>query len=163
MQSSRRVFLRHIAGLLSVVIGGAPLVGCLGETWSGVSTSQQPVPPEATSSGFSSDTAASSGQPAPSAPSAPNQQPLNASPVWQPSPTIEFVEGVPSVVSVRQFVQDPNQDPLVIQLKSGSLIPGITWNPSDATIAYDGRPLGAKPDQAVVVSGLTFSADDNKK
>jgi hypothetical protein len=83
--------------------------------------------------------------------------------VWQASPTIEFVEGIPATVSVSQFVQDPDQDPLVIQLRTGALIPGITWNPSNATIAYDGRPLGAKPQDPVVLSGITFSADDGKQ
>ena len=102
-------------------------------------------------------------QPAPSAPSAPTQPAGNGTPVWQASPAIEFVEGIPATVSVRQFVQDPDQDPLVIQLKTGAFLPGITWNPSNATIAYDGRPLGAKPQEPVVLSGITFSADDGQQ
>jgi hypothetical protein len=63
---------------------------------------------------------------------------------------------------VRQFVQDPNNDPLVITLKLGTLIPGLTWNPNNSTIAYDGRPLGAKAEAPVVVSGIVFTADDRK-
>lgn len=150
METSRRGFLRQIAGAVSVMLGGTQLAGCLGKDNSDGLTSRQAA------------TTAASAPPLTSAPTAPTQQPLNGGPVWQPAPTIEFVEGVPSVVSVRQFVQGSDQDPLVIQLKSGTLIPGITWNPNDATIAYDGRPLGAKPNQPVLVSGITFSADDGK-
>ena len=50
-------------------------------------------------------------------------EPLNTGPVWEPSPTIEFVEGVPATVSVRNFVQDPDRDPVVITMKSGRLCP----------------------------------------
>lgn len=151
MQSSRRFFLRQLGGVVSILIGGAQLAGCLGESDSGESASQQPA-----------DSSASSAPTAQPAPSALSQQSANTGPVWEPSPAIEFVEGVPAVVSVRQFVQDPNQDPLVIQLRSGTLLPGITWNPNNATIAYDGRPLGARPNQPVVVNGVTFSADDGR-
>jgi hypothetical protein len=112
----------------------------------------QPTPAEAVA-------AVSTAQPTPAEPVA---EPLDGSPVWQPSPTIEFVEGVPAVVSVRQFVQAPDSDPLVIALQSGTLIPGLTWNPTAYTIAYDGRPLGAKPDAPVIVTGLTFTADDGR-
>jgi hypothetical protein len=41
-------------------------------------------------------------------------------------------------------------------------LPGITWNPTTAVIEYDGRPLGAKPGAPVVVTGITFSADDRR-
>lgn len=84
----------------------------------------------------------------------------NAAPVWQPEPAIDFVEGVPAVVSIRNFVNDPDGAALLITLNSGALLPGITWNPNDATLAYDGRPLGAKADVPVVVTGITFAADD---
>ena len=159
MLASRRLFLRQFVSLPSLLIGGTHLAGCLGESNSTPSTTQQPMTPGA---GPQADASASTPSMTQSAPGTPSSQPLNSGPVWQPSPTIEFVEGVPSVVSVKQFVRDPDQDPLVIQLKSGTLLPGITWNPNTATIAYDGRPLGAKPDQPVVVSGITFSADDGK-
>jgi hypothetical protein len=95
-------------------------------------------------------------------PAGPSAAPLDSAPMWQPAPTIEFVEGVPAVVSVRAFVRDPDSDPLVITLKSGALIPGITWNPTDYTIAYDGRPLGATDSAPVVVSGISFEADDRR-
>ena len=162
MQTSRRLFLRQIAGVMSVTLGGTQLAGCLGGGDSGESTSQPAGVSQVAAPASSSAAAASGASPAPSAPSAPTQQPLNSGPVWQPAPTIEFVEGIPSVDSVRQFVQDPDQDPLVIQLQSGSLLPGITWNPNNATIGYDGRPLGAQPNQPVMVSGVTFTADDGK-
>src|SRR5262245_20652407 len=117
---------------------------------------------ESTSQGGTTTTTTPTAPAASSTPSEPSQQAANSGPVWQPQPTIEFVEGVPAVVSVRQFVQDSDQDPLIITLKSGTLLPGITWDPNNYTITYDGRPLGAQPDAPVVVSGLTFSADDQK-
>jgi len=47
-------------------------------------------------------------------------------------------------------------------LASGALVPGLTWNPADYTIAYDGRALGASDDAPVVVTGLVFTADDGR-
>jgi hypothetical protein len=44
----------------------------------------------------------------------------------------------------------------------GELGPGLTWNPTDYTIAYDGRPLGATDDVPFVSTGLIFIADDGK-
>jgi hypothetical protein len=96
-------------------------------------------------------------------PPATSQQTTDSAPVWERSPTIEFMEGVPATISLREFVRDPDQDTLVIRKESGTLLPGITWDPSRAVLAYDGRPLGAKPGAPVVVTGLTFSADDGKK
>jgi hypothetical protein len=159
MKTSRRIFLRQFAGVVPALIGGTQLAGCLGESGSDEPTSQQLAVSETGTQTVPSASAAPMIQPAPTTPA---PQPLNSGPVWQPSPTIEFVEGMPAMVSVRQFVSDPDQDPLVLQLKSGTLLPGITWNPDNATIAYDGRPLGAKPEQSIVVSGVTFSADDGK-
>ena len=92
----------------------------------------------------------------------PSAAPANRPPVWQPELIIQFVEGFPAVVSVRDFVRDPDSDPLVIALKSGELVPGLTWNPTDYTIAYDGRPLGAQDDAPIVITGLVFTADDGK-
>lgn len=156
---SRRSFLRQLTGAVSVLVGGAQLAGCLGDSDSQSSS----TPPATTQSGPVTPTAAAATtQPAPQPVAAPTQPAANSAPVWQPSPTIEFVEGVPAVVSVRDFVVDPDQDPLVITLKSGALLPGITWNPTNYTIAYDGRPLGAKPEAPVVVSGITFTADDRR-
>ena len=152
MGTSRRSFLKGIGGLASVVVGGMALSGCLGE-----GDSQQSAAPMATPEPVSQ-----ANMTAPVMAPAPSAQAANTGPVWQPSPTIAFVEGVPAVVSVRQFVDDANQDPLVITLKSGALPPGITWNPNNATIAYDGRPLGAKPDAPTVVTGIVFAADDGR-
>lgn len=162
MQNSRRSFLQQLAGVVAVLLGGTPLAGCLGG-----SDSQQPPP---------SEPAVQSGAAAPDSPvqpvaqsmqagasaAGPNQMSANAAPVWQPAPAIEFVEGVPAVVPIRSFVNDPDGAALVITLNSGALLPGITWNPSDATLAYDGRPLGAKPDAPVVLTGITFAADDRR-
>ena len=155
MQDSRRRFLKHIAGVASVLLGGTQLVGCLGE-----SDTQQPGTSEpAVQSGSDSPTEQPV-LPAGSTSPGPTQMPANAAPVWQPSPAIEFVEGVPAVVPIRNFVNDPDGAALLITLNSGALLPGITWNPIDATLAYDGRPLGAKADAPVVVTGITFAADD---
>lgn len=157
MTWSRRAFLK-----LMLVLGGAQLSGCLGN-----SSSEEPgTPPPSPQSTVSQETqpavaTAAPAQPAP-APVAPVQQGQNNGPVWDPAPTIQFVEGVPAVVPVQQFVRDPDSDALVIQLRSGALIPGITWNAVDGTIVYDGRALGARAEQPVLVSGVTFSADDRR-
>jgi hypothetical protein len=160
MRTSRRYFLKQLAGAVSVLLGGTQLLGCLGED-----SQQLPTAAPATQSSAAMP-ATPAPEPTPAEPTqaapSPTATPANSGPVWQPAPTIEFVEGAPAMVSVRQFVQDPNNDPLVIALKSGALIPGITWNPTNSTIAYDGRPLGAKNETPVVVSGVTFSADDGK-
>jgi hypothetical protein len=168
MHVSRRFFLKQLAAVASL-LGGTQLAGCLG---GGSSESAQAAPPDAAPQAAAAAPAApaappsqGSAPPAPSNPPAPSQPsttPMNSGPVWQSAPTIEFVEGVPAVVSVREFVRDPDSDPLVIALKSGALIPGIVWDPTKATISYDGRPLGAQPDTPVVVTGITFTADDGK-
>jgi hypothetical protein len=145
MQTTRRLFLKQLAGAVSILLGGTQLVGCLGEF-----DTQQPE--------MQSDQAA----PQATAQSAPSQMAANAAPVWQTSPTIDFVEGVPSMVSIRSFVNDPDGGQLAITLNSGMLLPGITWNPDTATLAYDGRPLGAKPETPVNLTGITFAADDRK-
>lgn len=166
MTTSRRSFLKS----LSALVGTTQLAGCLGDG----GTSSAEVSPASTSnppSGASAPTAqqapvpqapAPAPAPATPAPSAPTQTTQNSGPVWQTSPTIEFVEGVPAVVSVRDFVRDPDSDPLVITLQAGALIPGLTWNPNNATINYDGRPLGARDTAPVLVGGIVFSADDRR-
>lgn len=155
MRITRRAFLKRLASVASGLGGGTVLAGCLGESGSAASDS-----PAATAAPtVQSNTTAGA---APAMQAAPTVQAQNAGPVWQPAPTIEFVDGVPSKVSVKQFVQDANNDPLIISLQSGALIPGITWNPNTAMIEYDGRPLGAKPDAPTVVTGITFVADDGK-
>src|SRR5262245_288860 len=154
MRNSRRSFLKQLASVVSAGLGGTQLAGCLGE-----SNSQATTPQVAMQSGSTTSTtteAASGPSPGPS------QTALNSGPVWTGPSTIEFVEGVPAVVAIRDYVQDANQEPLIITLQSGTLIPGITFNPTNGTIAYDGRPLGAKPDAPVVVSGITFVADDRR-
>jgi hypothetical protein len=153
MPISRRSFLARIVASASALVGGAPLLGCLGE-----SDSDQSATASTTQSA-----AAPAAPTAPSAPATPTQTPANSGPVWESSPTIEFVEGVPSMVSVRQFVSDADRDALTIKQESGRLLPGITWDPSRAILSYDGRPLGAKPGAPVVITGLTFSADDGKR
>jgi len=159
MRPSRRSFVKRIMSVMAITLGGAQLGGCLGD---GGSDSSQASAGGAQPSS-SSAPAAAGASPAPPAPSGPSQMAANSAPVWQPAPTIELVEGVPTVIDVRQFVLDPDQDPLIITLKSGTLLPGITWNPNTYAIAYDGRPLGAKPDAPVVLTGITFSADDQRQ
>lgn len=147
--------MQQLAGVGSLLLGATHLSGCLEES-DDSSPSATSTPPTQSNS---TTPAAPAPQPTPAAPS---PAPLNSGPVWQPSPVIEFVEGVPATVSVRDFVQDPDRDPLVITLRSGRLLPGITWNPNTFVITYDGRPLGAKPAAPVVVTGITFSADDRR-
>jgi hypothetical protein len=149
MRIARRSFLKRIAGAGSLLLGGTQLSGCLGDA--DAQPSAKAVPPAPTPSAAKS--------PAP----APSKAIPNTRPVWQSSPSIEFVEGVASSISVRQFVQDPDRDNLIITMQSGTLLPGITWNPNTATLAYDGRPLGAKPGAPVVLTGITFVADDRKR
>ena len=105
-----------------------------------------------------------SAPPSQSAPRPPSLPPptVNRAPIWLPGTTIEFVEGVPAVVSMLGFVRDPDSDPLVITLQSGSLWPGFTWHPTNYTIAYDGRPMGAKVDAPIVAPAVIFSADDGR-
>jgi len=95
-------------------------------------------------------------------PDAPSAAPSNGAPIWESATTIVFVEGVSAVISVRDYVRDPDSDPLVITLQSGELVPGLTWNPTDYTIAYDGRPMGARDDAPVEVTGVVFNADNGK-
>lgn len=152
MRNPRRYFLKRLAGVLSLLIGGTQLAGCLGE-----SDSQQSAGP-----GAAMQTSSPTTPPAESTPAIPPAGSSESGPVWQASPTIEFIEGVPAQVSVRGFLLDPNAAQLVITMNSGALLPGITWNPSNAVIAYDGRPLGAKPGAPAVVTGITFAADDRR-
>jgi len=84
----------------------------------------------------------------------------NGAPKWDPAPALEFVEGVPSQVRIADFVRDPDGDPLRIAMASGTLLPGFTWNPTTGVLAYDGRPLGAKPTAPVIAPPVTFTADD---
>jgi len=163
MHLNRRDFLKHLGSAVSLFVGGTQLGGCLGESGSQPEAVAQP---EAQASPDKTGTAPSplAGQAAANDPNkeGATQIPANAGPVWQPSPTIDFVEGVPATVSIRAFVTDPDSDPFVINLNSGTLPPGITWNPNTATLAYDGRPLGARADAPVQVSGVTFVADDQR-
>src|SRR5262245_10381880 len=156
MQLTRRAFLKQLA-LAGSLLGAGALSGCLGDF---IATPFSRSSASRGSGGSASSTAppatigASSSAPAASA--------QNASPVWQRDPTIEFVEGVPSKISVKQFVQDADNDTLIGSMQSGSLPPGITWTPNTGMIGYDRRPLGAKADAPLVVSGPVFAADDGK-
>lgn len=154
MRVARRSFLKRLASAAAVLLGGSQLLGCLADD------SQQATTQNPTTQPASPPPSAATTQPTPATAS---QATLNSAPVWQSSPSIEFVEGVASAISVRQFVRDPDRDTFVITLKSGTLLPGITWNPNTAVLAYDGRPLGAKPGAPVVLTGITFAADDRKR
>ena len=153
MPIARRAFLKQFA-LAGSLVGAGALSGCLGDSGGGGGSNSSA--PAATTTAESSSTGAAASAPAVSV------QAQSTGPVWQPDPTIEFVEGVPSKVSVKQFVQDPNNDPLVVSMQSGTLPPGIMWSPNTAMIEYDGRPLGANADVPTVVSGIVFVADDGK-
>jgi hypothetical protein len=159
MSLSRRSFLKHAVNVFAMTLGVTQLAGCLGGGGSGSDSASSSPAAAAASSPVQSDLGTA---PATNVAAGPTQTPMNSAPVWNPSPTIEFVEGVPAVVSIAQFVQDPDSDAFAIQLRSGAMPPGIMWNPSTASVEYDGRPLGAKPDAPVVLTGVTFSADDLK-
>ena len=163
MLDSRRSFLKQLGGVVSALVGGTGLSGCLGEDDAQSSSATTRTQSAAQSAPIPlTSPPPSIPLTSPPPPDAPPAVPADNSPVWQPSPSIEFVEGVPGTVSVRDFVRDPDSDPLVITLNSGTLLPGLTWNPTNYTIAYDGRPLGAKDDAPIVVTGLTFTADDGR-
>ena len=155
MRIARRSFLRVLAGVASVVFGGSQLAGCLGYDSSGKQSSSRRARALPTRRRRSPPRARRQITRRPEA------RPSSA-PVWDTSTTIDFVEGVPAVISVREFVRDPAQDPVVITLKSGKLIPGITWNPNNASLSYDGRPLGAKPGAPMILTDFSFTADDLK-
>ena len=154
-RSSRRAFLKKLANVVALGLGTAHLADCLGG--SGSDAASTTIDATARGSRSSATLFASTAE---DALTVPMQTATNDGPMWQGSPTIEFVEGVPGVVSVRQFVQGPDNNPIAIQLRSGDLPLGMTWNFANATIEYDGRSLGAKPDAPVIVTGVTFSADD---
>lgn len=136
------------------------MAGCLGSDDSTPTLASAPTPPT-----VSSDVRHAT---APMAPSLDATVPLptgdarseNTPPVWQANPAIQFVEGVPAVIPIRQFVVDRELDAVVIQLRAGALPPGMTWNPIDATVTYDGRPFGASAGEPLIVGSVTFSADD---
>ena len=153
MHPSRRSFLKQFAAVSSALLSG-----CLGEAY----PSQSTITLGAQSSAALPPTSGAGAAAAPVAEAVPvaTSSSVNTGPVWQAAPTIEFVEGVPAAVSVRDFVRDPDNNPLVIALASGTLMPGLTWNSTNATIAYDGRAFGAEPDRVIVVTGITFVADD---
>ena len=96
MRIARRSFLRVLAGVASVVFGGSQLAGCLGYSSGKQSSSESPVSPAGSSTTTTpatqiTDNASSQARP-------------SSAPVWDSSATIDFVEGVPAVISVREFV-----------------------------------------------------------
>lgn len=84
-------------------------------------------------------------------------------PVWITLPAVlPFIQGQPDSISLSpQYVSDPDSDPLTFTLESGSLPDGVTFNPVDCTIVYDGSDVGAEIGAPIEASGIAFGADDN--
>jgi hypothetical protein len=121
--------------LMILNVAALPLIACiLNAGWA----YGQSAPPSPSASPFQSAPLPPSAPPSQSAPRPPSLPPptVNRAPIWLPGTTIEFVEGVPAVVSMLGFVRDPDSDPRD-HAQSGSLWPGFTWHPTNYTITYD--------------------------
>ncbi|MEM6993434.1 MAG: hypothetical protein AAF721_23170 [Myxococcota bacterium] len=75
-------------------------------------------------------------------------------PVWMTVPTLSFVQGVPSEVSVAAYVSDPEGDALTLMLNDVALPEGVTFDPTSMTFVYDGSG------PAATTSGHVLAADD---
>lgn len=75
-------------------------------------------------------------------------------PVWQPVPTLFFVEGVAGSISIAAFVSDPDGDPLTITKNDMALPPGVTYDEAGQRFVYDGTPGTSS------TSGHVLSATD---
>jgi hypothetical protein len=80
----------------------------------------------------------------------------NRAPVWQQVPTIVFVQGVASSVSVAEFVSDPDGDPLAITKNAAALPAGVTYDAAGKQLVYDGVGDLASTD------GHVLTADDDR-
>ena len=75
-------------------------------------------------------------------------------PVWETVPTIAFVEGVPSEISVAEYVSDPDGDALTLMLTTSSCPAGVTFDAAGMRFVYDGSGPVA------TTSGHVLAADD---
>lgn len=80
----------------------------------------------------------------------------NLPPVWTTVPTISFVQGVASSISIAAFVSDPNGDALTITKNAVALPAGVSYDQANKRFVYDG--VGAVGS----ASGNVLTADDGK-
>ena len=80
----------------------------------------------------------------------------NRAPVWSSVPTIVFAQGVPSSISIADYVSDPDGDTLTIVKNAVTLPVGVTYDPATKSFVYDGSgSVGTS-------SGVILTADDGK-
>lgn len=82
--------------------------------------------------------------------------PGNQAPVWTAIPSINFVAGVPSRVSIAEYVSDPDGDALVLELNDVALPAGVTFDATGMQFVYDGSGAIA------MTTGHVLSADDGQ-
>lgn len=80
----------------------------------------------------------------------------NRAPIWKTVPTIAFVQGAPSSISISDFVTDPDGDAVTISKNAVSLPPGVTYDAPRKRFIYDG--VGA----ATSTSGHVLMAEDGR-
>lgn len=75
-------------------------------------------------------------------------------PIWTTVPTLSFVQGVPSELSVTEYVSDPDGDALTLMLNGVELPEGVTFDAAGMKFVYDGSgPIATS-------SGHVLTADD---
>lgn len=91
----------------------------------------------------------------------------NRAPVWTMPIGIQVIDGQPKRIPIRQFVMDPDGDPLTIAVATPIADLAAEWGFSydqvSNEIVYNGRPTGVAPDSVLEVDlGLRLSADDGR-
>ncbi|WEF32354.1 hypothetical protein [Pseudoduganella chitinolytica] len=71
-------------------------------------------------------------------------------PVWSPIPTLTFVQGVPSSISIAGYVS--NATNAVLALAAGALPPGVTFNATKRSFDYDGSGAVGSADGFVLTA-----------
>lgn len=81
---------------------------------------------------------------------------VNLAPVWKTVPTITFVQGVASTVSIAAYATDPNGDALTITKNSVALPAGVTYDEANKRFVYDGTGTVGS------AGGNVLTADDGR-
>jgi hypothetical protein len=63
---------------------------------------------------------------------------------WGTVPDITFTQGVPSSISVAQWLASPNGAAVAISLDTASLPGGVTFNAATQSLDYDGTGTAAE-------------------
>lgn len=76
----------------------------------------------------------------PTTPASPGSAPVPppSTVAWETVPDITFTQGVPSSVSLAQWLATPAGAAVAISLNPASLPPGVTFNAQGKTLNYDG-------------------------